>query len=91
MTFLEQLVTNSGETVVINKDINDNFVVCMDKCAVYNNPGALGVCGRGKTVEQAAKDYIQQISGKTLVFNYDTESERFAKLIFIFDEVDRHE
>ena len=86
MTFLEQLVTNSGEPVVISKDINDNFVVRMDKCDVYNNPGALGVCGRGKTVEQAAKDYIQQISGKTLVFNYDTEDERFAKLIFIFDE-----
>ena len=87
MTFLEQLVSNSGEPVVISKDIDDNFVVLMDKCAVYNNPGALGVCGRGKTVEQAAKDYIQQISGKTLVFNYDTEDERFAKFIFIFDEV----
>lgn len=86
MTRLEQLVTNSGETVVISKDIDDNFVVLMDKCAVYNNPGALGVCGRGKTIEQAVKDYIQQISGKTLVFNYDTESERFAKFIFIFDE-----
>lgn len=85
MTFLEQLVTNSGEPIVISKDINDNFVVHMNKCDVYNNPGALGVCGRGKTVEQAAKDYIQQISGKTLVFNYDTEDERFAKFIFIFD------
>ena len=60
MTFLEQLVANSGEPVVISKDINDNFVVCMAKCDVYNNPGALGICGRGKTVEQAAKDYIQQ-------------------------------
>ena len=86
MTFLEQLVANSGETVVINKDINDNFVVLMDKCAIYNNPGALGVCGRGKTVEHAVKDYMQQISGKTLVFNYGTESERFAKFIFIFDK-----
>ena len=87
MTLLEQLVTNSGESVIISKDINDNFVVRMAKCDVYNNPGALGVCGRGKTVEQAAKDYIQQISGKTLVFNYDTEDERFAKFIFIFGEV----
>lgn len=88
MTLLEQLVTNSGEPIVINKDVDDNFVVCIDKCAVYANPGALGVCGRGKTVEQAVKDYIRQISGKTLVFNYGTESERFAKFIFIFDEVD---
>lgn len=87
MTFLEQLVTNSGEPVVINKDTNDNFVVCVDNCDVYNNPGALGVAGRGETVEQAVKDYIQRISGKTLVFNYGTEDERFAKLIFIFDEV----
>ena len=86
MTFLEQLVTNSGEPVVINKDSNNNFIVWMDKCSVYDNPGALGVAGRGKTVEQAAKDYIQRISGKTLVFNYATESERFAKFIFIFDE-----
>ena len=88
MTFLEQLVNNSGETIVIGKDINDNFVVCMDKCAVYSNPGALGECGRGRTIEQAAKDYVQKISGKTLVFNYDTDSERFAKFIFIVDEVD---
>lgn len=88
MTLLEQLVTNSGKALVINKDIDDNFVVYMDKCSIYNNPGALGAAGRGKTVEQAAKDYIQKISGKTLVFNYGTESERFAKFIFIFDEVD---
>ena len=88
MTFLEQLVTNSGEPVVISKDLDDNFIVWMNKCDVYTNPGALGVCGRGKTVEQAAKDYIQKISGKTLVFNYDTEDERFAKFIFIFDKVD---
>lgn len=88
MTLLEQLVTNSGETIVISKDMDGNFVVFMDKCAVYNNPGALGVCGRGITVEQAVKDYIQKIRGKTLVFNYGTESERFAKFIFIVDEVD---
>lgn len=88
MTLLEQLVNNSGETIVINKDMDDNFVVWIDKCDVYNNPGALGVGGRGKTVEQAVKDYIQKISGKTLVFNYGTESARFAKFIFIFDEVD---
>ena len=87
MTLLEQLVNNSSESIVINKDIDDNFVVWMDKCSIYNNPGALGVGGRGKTVEQAVKDYIQKISGKTLVFNYGTESERFAKFIFIFDEV----
>lgn len=86
MTFLEQLVTNSGESVVITKDINDNFVVCMDNCSIYNNPGALDICGIGRTVERAAKDYIQKLSGKTLVFNYGTESERFAKLIFILDE-----
>jgi len=88
MTLLEQLVTNSGETLVINKDMDDNFVVWIDKCDVYNNPGALGAGGRGKTVEQAVKDYIQKISGKTLVFNYGTESERFAKFICIFDEED---
>lgn len=88
MTFLEQLVNNSSEHVVIYKDLNDNFVVWMDKCSIYNNPGALGVAGRGKTIEQATKDYIQKISGKTLVFNYDTESERFAKLIFISDKVE---
>lgn len=88
MTFLEQLVTNSGEPVVISKDLDNNFIVWMNKCDVYTNPGALGVCGRGKTVEQAAKDYIQKISGKTLVFNYDTEDERFAKFIFIFDTAD---
>lgn len=87
MSYLEQLVTNSGETVVINKATHDDFIVWMDKCSIYNNPGALGVAGRGKTIEQAAKDYIQKISGKTLVFNYGTESERFAKFIFIFDGV----
>ena len=88
MTYLEQLVTNSGEAIVISKDINGNFVVYMDKCSIYNNPGALDIGGRGKTVEQAVKDYIRKISGKTLVFNYGTESERFAKFMFIFDEVD---
>lgn len=88
MTYLEQLVNNSSEHIIITKDLNDNFVVWIDKCSIYTNPGSLGAAGRGKTVEQATKDYIQKISGKTLVFNYGTESERFAKFIFIFDEVD---
>ena len=83
MTLLDQLANNSWETLVINKDVNGNFMVAFDNCSVYTNPGALGVCGRGRTTELAARDYIQQITGKTLVFNYGTDSERKAKFIFI--------
>lgn len=89
MTLLDQLANNSGETLVISKDANGDFMVAFDKCSVYTNPGALGVCGRGRTTELAARNYIQQITGKTLVFNYGTDSERKAKFIFIIPEQEK--
>lgn len=86
MNLLEQLINASGEIVIISKDVNDNFIVSLDHSGVYTNPGALGECGRGKTIEEAAKDYVTKISGKTLVFNYGTPSERFAKFIMLIKE-----
>lgn len=86
MTILEQLVEYARETLVINKDVDNNFIVSFDHSGVYTNPGALGECGRGKTIEEAAKDYVTKISGKTLVFNYGTPSERFAKFIMLIKE-----
>ena len=87
MTLLEQLVNSTGESVILSKDINNKFVVCLDKWAVYTNPGALGECGRGNTIEEATEDYINKISGKTLVYRYDMEDERFAKFIcFVKDK-----
>lgn len=81
MTLLEQLISNSGESVIISKDINDKFVVCLDKWAIYTNPGALGECGRGITIEEATEDYIKKISGRTMVYHYGSDDEKYAKFI----------
>jgi len=81
MTLLEQLINNAGEPIVASKDVNGNFIVHIDRCGIYNGIGEIGACGRGTTLEQATEDYINQISGKELVFNYGTDSERKMKCI----------
>lgn len=82
MTLLEQLVNSTGESVIIGKDINNKFVVCLNKWAISTDTGgALGECGRGDTIEQATEDYINKISGKSLVYRYGSDDERFAKFI----------
>ena len=86
MNLLEQLIKASGEIVIISRNVNNNFVVHFDHCCVYNNPGALGEFGIGTTINDAVKDYINKISGKRLVFNYGTSSERFAKFIILTEE-----
>lgn len=86
MNLLEQLINASGEIVIISKDVNDNYMVHFEHCDVYKNPGALGEAGRGKTVDAAVKDYVKKISGKKLVFNYGTDSERFATFIILIEE-----
>ena len=85
MSLLDQLVECSGETVTVRKNNAGKFIVMFEHCDVYDGVGVLGVFGEGGTVGYAVKDYINKISGKRLVFNFNTESERYAKFIFFKD------
>ena len=42
---------------------------------VSDPPFLVGAYGRGKTTEEAAEDYYNKISGRTLVFNSGTKQE----------------
>ena len=85
MSLLEQLVEASGEQVEISKDCNNNFVVAFTKVWVEDGVALKGVCGRGKTIEDATRDFIQQISGKDIRFG---DSERKCKFIIMTEDSD---
>lgn len=46
------------------------------RCEVKDGPVLIGVFGRGGTFEGACYDYLEQIRGKTLVFNACSNSRR---------------
>ena len=74
-----EILANGGIPVVITKNIYDEFVVGYKYCEIVNGNTYTSVCGSGKTVEEAAKKYIEEISGKTVCFNHNID-EKFIVL-----------
>lgn len=69
------MLANGGIPVVVSKNIYDEFTVGYDYCEIVNGNTYTSVHGTGKTVEEAAKKYIEEISGKTVCFNHNTDKK----------------
>ena len=69
------MLANGGIPVVITKNIYDEFIVEYKYCEIVNGNTYISVYGTGKTVEEAAKKYIKEISGKTVCFNHNTKEK----------------
>lgn len=73
----------SDETIAVFKDVNNQICVELKYCDVKDGIVLKGDCGRGNCVEEAARDYLKKISGKTLVFHAESTNRKECKIIVI--------
>lgn len=76
MTVYERLLSLSGKRLEVWKIPNGDVAVSYQGAGVKSNDFLIFVFGRGSTFEDACKDYLSKISGKTLVFNAFSESRK---------------
>lgn len=55
--------------LTVFKMINGKIGVHFENCEVKDGCFLIGTFGRGNTFEEACENYLEQIQGKTLVFN----------------------
>lgn len=72
-----------NEYVTLSKNMSGQYVCQYDFCDVKDGPVLIGTFGKGNTIEKAAEDYIQQITGKTLVFHAGSDNEHKARVAIL--------
>ena len=60
---------NTEYSLVVFKMVNGKIGVHFENCEVKDGCFLIGAFGRGNTFEEACENYLEQIQGKTLVFN----------------------
>ena len=55
--------------LTVFKMVNGKIGVHFENCEVKDGCFLIGAFGRGNTFEEACENYLEQIQGKTLVFN----------------------
>lgn len=60
---------NTEYALVVFKMVNGKIGVHFENCDVKDGCFLIGAFGRGNTFEEACENYLEQIQGKTLVFN----------------------
>ena len=65
----------------VRKDCNGMVMVCYENCEVKDVYFLKGVVGRGSNFEAACEDYMEQISGQTLVFDSMTNYRKEVTIL----------
>ena len=60
---------------------NGDVAVAYQKCEVMDGPFLRGAYGTGNTFQDACDDYLNQLHGKTLVFNAYTSSREEIRVL----------
>lgn len=78
----QRLLSLQGHPLKVWKTDENNIHVEYYDCDVKGYGVLIGESGCGNTFEEACQDYINKISGKTLVFNACTKSREEVKVLF---------
>lgn len=83
MKAIDRLLKLDGEKLEIFK-ILDGSVTAIQyaDCNVEDGSCIVGTFGRGATVDEAAEDYCNKISGKTLVFRFYKTTQKEVTVLF---------
>lgn len=76
MDVLDTLLKLDGARIEIFKDVNGLICIEYAKCEIKDGYVLVTDPGRGKTFEEACRNYWSRIQGKTLVFNAGTSRRR---------------
>ena len=78
----QRLLSLEGHPLRVWRIDNGQIVVTYWNCDVKTCGVLIGLAGYGYTFEESCQDYINKISGKTLVFNAFTKSREEVKVLF---------
>ena len=70
MNAVDRLLSLSFADLVVSKTIYGTITVHYQSAYIKDDGLLIGTFGAGGTFEEACENYLQKISGKTLVFDY---------------------
>ena len=77
----EKLLNLQNRMLKVGKNINGKVYVHYECCDVKDGCFLIGTYGTGNTFEEACEDYLNKISGKTIVFNAESSNLEEVKVL----------
>lgn len=77
----EKLLNLSGHMLSVGKNINGEVYVHYERCDIKDGCFLIGAYGTGDNFELACVDYLNKISGKTIVFNAESSNREEIKVL----------
>ena len=72
---------NLGKRIIVDKNVHGKVYVHYENCYVKDDCFLIGVFGTGCDFEEACEDYLNKISGKTIVFNAESSNREEVKVL----------
>lgn len=72
---------NLGKRIIVDKNIYGKIYVHYENCYVKDDCFLIGKYGTGNSFEEACEDYLNKISGKTIVFNAHSNNCEEVKVL----------
>lgn len=72
---------NINKRIIVDKNVHGKVYVHYENCYVKEDCFLIGTFGTGCDFEEACEDYLNKISGKTIVFNPKSSNREEVKLI----------
>ena len=77
----EKLLNLENRMLKVGKNINGKVYVHYESCDVKDGCFLIGAYGTGNNFEEACEDYLNKISGKTIVFNAESSNREEVKVL----------
>ena len=72
---------NLRHDLIVSKSEDGTLCVDFEDCSIKDGMFLTSSCGRGATFEIACEDFMKNISGKTLVFDYSDGSRKTVTVL----------
>lgn len=77
----EKLLNLKGRMLSVGKNINGKVYVHYERCDIKDGCFLIGSYGTGSDFESACEDYLNKISGHTIVFNAESSNREEVKVL----------
>lgn len=77
----QEILFSLGERLETWRRPDGDIIVCYQKCEVKEGMFLKGTYGTGKTFSSACEDYLNQLHGKTLIFNAYSGSRKEVRVL----------
>ena len=77
----EKLLNLENRMLKVGRNINGKVYVHYERCDVKDWCFLIGTYGTGNSFEEACEDYLNKISGKTIVFDAESRNREEVKVL----------